>query len=217
MASRGDGRCRYPLRMRRSGRERRRLQNRSNTLLSIPRWRPVATSKIENSHARRDAEPARDLFAAFTHARRDSREVTFFPERLIWIHRSCRQSSTSLDAAANGRHIHTDDAVLAGRSFFRRSYEAIEPVGDRHVGETCRLEHADHLCFQQSPGNSTRPEIDVGQRLVIELRADEDVPHLDAAARLQDPCDLGNGALLLRNKIQHAIRDHYINAAIFDR
>jgi hypothetical protein len=60
------------------------------------------------------------------------------------------------------RYIHTDHAVLASRSFFAGSDEAVEPMVNRNRRETRRLKNADHLCFQQSAGDSTRPEIDIG-------------------------------------------------------
>ena len=46
------------------------------------------------------------------------------------------------------------------------------------------------LCFQQSTGNSARPEVDVILRLLRHFLVYDDVADLEAAARLQDAVDL---------------------------
>ena len=46
------------------------------------------------------------------------------------------------------------------------------------------------LCFQQSTGNSARPEVDVILRLLRHFLVYDYVADLEAAARLQDAVDL---------------------------
>jgi len=62
---------------------------------------------------------------------------------------------------AGGEQIHAADSVPPGGAFLGRSGETIESRDDVRSLETSRRERRNELCFQQSAGNSTGPEIDV--------------------------------------------------------
>ena len=85
------------------------------------------------------------------------------------------------------RQIHSDNTVSLGRTFFCRSGEAIESAENAYACETGRREDANELCFQQSTGNSTRPEVDVSERVVGQDFANHDVRHLYAPVTFKHP------------------------------
>jgi hypothetical protein len=62
---------------------------------------------------------------------------------------------------SGGEQIHTADSVPAGGAFLGRSGETVESRDDVRSLEAGRRERRHELCFQQSAGNSTGPEIDV--------------------------------------------------------
>ena len=82
--------------------------------------------------------------------------------------------------------VHPNDAIPPRRALFRRAGEAVEAVGDCHIAKSGRGEDLDELCFQQSAGNSTGPEIDIAERFVRQHFADDDVGDLHAAGRFED-------------------------------
>ena len=111
------------------------------------------------------------------------------------------------------REVHADDAVSARRTFFGGAVEAREPRRDARVGEPGGLKGRDQLCFQQSTGNSTGPQVDVPERLIWKHLANHDVRDLDAAAGLEDAGDLGDRTMFIRDEIQDAVGDHDVDAA----
>ena len=113
--------------------------------------------------------------------------------------------------------VHADDRVPPGRAFLRGPAKAIVAMRDRNVDEAGILKQLDELCFQQSACDSTRPEVEVAQRVVRQGFTDDDVGHLHAAAGLEDAGDLGDRALLLGNEVEDAVRDHHIDRPIVDR
>ena len=106
---------------------------------------------------------------------------------------------------ARGRQVDSDDTVPLRRTFLRCTGEAIEPVEHAYPGETGGLEDADELCFQQSTGDSTGPEIDVSKGAVGQDLADDDVGDLRATPTLQHPCDLVDSPCLVRHEIEHTV------------
>jgi hypothetical protein len=83
--------------------------------------------------------------------------------------------------------------------------------------KTSGLEDADELCFQQSTGDSTSPEVDVSKGAVGKDFANDDVGDLRATATLQYPCDLADSPCLVRHKVEHAIGDDDIDRRVLDR
>ena len=115
------------------------------------------------------------------------------------------------------RQIDCDDTVPLGRTFLGCTGEAIEPVENAHSGETGTLEDADELCFQQSTGDSTGPEVDLSKGAVGQDFANHDVCDLRPTTTFQHPCDLADRPCFVRHKVEHAIRDHDIDRRVLDR
>jgi hypothetical protein len=57
--------------------------------------------------------------------------------------------------------VDANDAVPTRRALLRGAREAIVSVSQRDAVESRVTKHVDELCFQQSAGDSTRPEIDI--------------------------------------------------------
>jgi hypothetical protein len=112
---------------------------------------------------------------------------------------------------ASRRQIDAKDAVSLGRPFLGRSGEAVESLEHPDIGEAGRLEDADELCFQQSTGDSTRPEIDVSERAVGKDLADDNVRDLRASAWFQHTRDLPDSVRLVWHEVEDAVRDHDVN------
>lgn len=120
-------------------------------------------------------------------------------------------------AQSNRRKIDAHHAVPPRSTLLRCSHETVEPAYDRNVAESRGCEHGDDLCFQQSPGNSTRPEVDVAQRAVRQRRPDDDVGDLHTTAGLEHASDLGDGPFLFGHQVQDAVGDNHVDAAVLDR
>ncbi len=115
---------------------------------------------------------------------------------------------------ANGRQIDTHHAVLSRDLFLRRRLETTESVGYAHVGEARIPERRHQLCFQQSTGDSTSPEVDVPPRVLRQLDAKHDVGDPCPASGLQHASDLGDRVHLVGHEIQHAVGDDDVVALL---
>ena len=69
-------------------------------------------------------------------------------------------------------------AELGGARLLRRTAEDIGPPGNLKIGEPGRQHHGVELCFQQSTGDSTGPELYFFFRRLRYGRLDQDVPYL---------------------------------------
>jgi hypothetical protein len=56
--------------------------------------------------------------------------------------------------------------VAPGRPLLGRAGEAVESGDDPNLVESGQLERLDELCFQQSAGDSTRPQVDIAHDCV---------------------------------------------------
>ena len=99
------------------------------------------------------------------------------------------------------RQTHSNDTVPLSRAFFCRSGEAIELVENAYVRESSSREDANELCFQQSTGDSTRPQVDVSKCAVGQDFADHDVRNLRAPATLEHACDLADSSLFVCTRL----------------
>jgi hypothetical protein len=112
------------------------------------------------------------------------------------------------------RHVHSNDTVSFGCTFLGGFGEALEPLENFHARESGGCEDADELCFQQSAGDSTGPEVDVPKSAVWQNFANDDVGDLRAPTGLQDPRDLADGFRLVRYEVEHTIRDDDIDSRV---
>jgi hypothetical protein len=93
---------------------------------------------------------------------------------------------------------------LAG-VFERRAGVGIDQIARLDVGESVPQEATLVLCFQQSPGNSTGPQVDVSSPLLRHRPLDGDIGQLDAATRSQHAHDLGKDGVLVGNQVDDAV------------
>lgn len=66
---------------------------------------------------------------------------------------------------------------------FRGSPKAIEMSGDTSIFQSNHFEHIDQLCFQQSPGDSPSPKVDVLPNRLREFSADYDIGQIKLTIR----------------------------------
>ncbi len=113
--------------------------------------------------------------------------------------------SEPVQSRARCRQIHSDDTVPLGCTVLRCAGEAIEPVENADPGETGGLEDADELCFQQSSGDSTSPEVDISKSAVWKDFANDDVRDLHASTTLEHARELADGSGLVGHEVEHAV------------
>ena len=115
--------------------------------------------------------------------------------------------------ASSGRQVGADDTIAPCGPLFRRAREAVKAVGDPQIDEARITKHRNQLCFQQSAGDSTRPQINVLARVLRQIFGKHDVGYLGTAARSEHTMNLGHRVEFVRHKVQHAIGQHHIHAA----
>ena len=74
-------------------------------------------------------------------------------------------------------------------------------ISDESVAQQATLV----LCFQQSPGNSTGPQVDVALPFLRHRALDGDVGKLDATTGSQHPHDLGEDGVLVGDQVDDAV------------
>ena len=90
-------------------------------------------------------------------------------------------------------------------------------IGHTRLFQPNHFEHIDQLCFQQSPGNSASPEVNVLPHRFREFSTDNNIGQKKSPPRTQDSRDLAKCFELIRCEIQDPIRDNDINAAVLHR
>ena len=113
--------------------------------------------------------------------------------------RGCRLGR--LDGCAAG----TELLGLATGVFERRAGVGVDQIAGLDIGESVPQKAAFVLCFQQSPGDSTGPQIDVSSSLLRHRPLDGDVGQLDAATGAQHAHDLGEDGILVGNQVDDAV------------
>jgi hypothetical protein len=103
----------------------------------------------------------------------------------------------------------------AGR--LRRIIKDIGLPSDFEIDKTGGYDRSLELCFQQSAGNSARPQIDVTFGTLWNCFLDQDIADLQTTTRLEDPRHFLQGCGFIGDQVQDAIRDHNISPAIVNR
>ena len=88
-----------------------------------------------------------------------------------------------------------------------RAGEDVDLPAPANVHEAGVFQHPLPLCFQQSTGNSARPEVDIVLRVLGDFLVDDDVADLEAATRFQHTEDLAHHLYLVGAQIDHAVAD----------
>jgi hypothetical protein len=113
--------------------------------------------------------------------------------------------------------IHGEYAIALRCLFLAGSSEAVKVRDHTGLLESRGSKRRDKLCFQQSAGDSTGPEVDVSDHRFGQLPPDDDVGELHAAIRFQHSGNLVDGRSFPRNQIQHAVGDHDVDAMVLER
>lgn len=76
------------------------------------------------------------------------------------------------------------------------------------------IRHFNDLCYRQTDGNRTRPEIDNLASVLTEFRVEKDIGPVKAATRPEYSQDFLKGALLSRNQVDDAASGDHIYGAL---
>src|SRR6476659_6334026 len=126
----------------------------------------------------------------------------------------------SLASRLEGFHRRTVRAELdrfTPRVFELRAHVRRNEVAALDPLEPVPLQNLRVLCFQQSAGNSAGPEVDVASPLSTDRILDRDIGDLDPPTGSEHPEDLGENRVLVRDQVEHTIRDHDVEARIRER
>src|SRR6266511_2279632 len=106
-----------------------------------------------------------------------------------------------------GRSVRSELQRFPARVLELRAHVGRDEVAGLDPLEPVPLQNLPVLCFQQSPGNSTGPEIDVSPPLLAHRLLNRDVCDLDPPARLEHAEDLGEDRILVGNQVDDPVRD----------
>jgi hypothetical protein len=73
------------------------------------------------------------------------------------------------------------------------------------------------LSFQESSGTSARPEVDALTRVLRDLRVDDDIRDLQAAAGPQDAVNLGETGVLVDHEVDEPVGDDDVYGRVRQR
>lgn len=109
------------------------------------------------------------------------------------------------------------DSDGAKRTRARRLRGAVEDLGlpgDFKISKASSDDRRLKLCFEQSAGNSARPEVDLSLRPFGNRARDKDVGDLKTPTRPQHAEHLAQRLLLVGSQVEHAIRDDHVGPAV---
>ena len=104
-----------------------------------------------------------------------------------------------------------------GATRLRRATEDVRLPGDLEVNESGGHDRGLQFCFQQSTGNSARPQSDLLLRVRWHRLLHQDIPDLETTRGFEDAGHLLQGRQLVRQQVQDAVGDNHIGPAIGDR
>jgi len=105
---------------------------------------------------------------------------------------------------------------FCGATGLRRATEDIRLPGDFEVNESRSHDRGLQFCFQQSTGNSARPQIDLLFRVRWHRLLHQDIPDLEATAGFKHASHLLQGREFVRQQIEDPVGDDHISPAIRD-
>jgi hypothetical protein len=103
-----------------------------------------------------------------------------------------------------------------GATRLRRATEDVRLPGDLEVNESGSHDRGLQFCFQQSTGNSARPEIDLLFRVLWHRLLHQDIPDLEATAGFEYASHLLQGREFVWQQVEHTVGDDHIGPAIRD-
>jgi hypothetical protein len=108
------------------------------------------------------------------------------------------------------------DVKLPGLLLALGIAEGVNSLADAHVDESGVLEHFLPAHTGQPTGNSSRPEVDIPDRLLGHLDAVGDVGELEHPAGPQNAEELGEAPLLVGDQVEHPVGDDHVGPAVVD-
>ena len=105
---------------------------------------------------------------------------------------------------------------FCGTTGLRRATEDVCLPGDLEVNESRSHDRGLQFCFQQSTGNSARPQIDLLFRVLWHRLLHQDIPDLEATAGFEHASHLLQGREFVWQQVEDAVGDDHIGPAIRD-
>ncbi len=105
---------------------------------------------------------------------------------------------------------------FCGAARLRRATEDVRLPGDLEVNEAGSHDRGLQFCFQQSTGNSARPQVDLLFRVRWHCLLHQDIPDLEPPTGFEYPSHLLQGRQFVRQQVEDAVGDDHIGPAIRD-
>ncbi len=105
---------------------------------------------------------------------------------------------------------------FCGATGLRHATEDVRLPGDLEVNKSCSHDRGLEFCFQQSAGNSARPQIDLLFCVLWHRLLHQDIPDLEATAGFEHTRHLLQGHEFVRQQVENAVGDEDICPAIRD-
>jgi hypothetical protein len=105
---------------------------------------------------------------------------------------------------------------FCGTAGLRRATEDVRLPGDLEINEARSHDRGFQFCFQQSTGNSARPQIDLLFRVRWHRLLHHDIPDLEATAGFEHASHLLQGREFVWQQVEHPVGDDHIGPAIGD-
>jgi hypothetical protein len=113
-----------------------------------------------------------------------------------------------------GRSVGAEFDCLPPRVFELRAHVGRNEVAGLDSLEAMPLQNLCVLCFQQSPGNSAGPEINVSATFFADRILDGHVGDLHPPAGAEHAEDFRKHGILVRHEIDHAVGDHDVDTLV---
>jgi hypothetical protein len=103
-----------------------------------------------------------------------------------------------------------------GTARLRSATEDVHLPGNLEVNEARSHDRGLQFCFQQSTGNSARPQIDLLFRVRWHRLLHQDIPDLEAARGFEHTGHLPQSRQFVRQQVEDPVGDDHIGPAIRD-
>ncbi len=105
---------------------------------------------------------------------------------------------------------------FCGATSLRSATEDVHSLRDLDVNETGGHDRGLQFCFQQSTGNSARPQIDLLFRVLWHRLLHQDIPDLEATGGFEYASHLLQGREFVWQQVEDTVGDDHIGPAIRD-
>jgi len=105
---------------------------------------------------------------------------------------------------------------FCGAARLRSATEDVRLPGDLEVNESRSHDRGLQFCFQQSPSNSARPQIDLLFRVFWHRLLHQDIPDLEATSGFEHASHLLQGCKFVWQQVEDAVGDDHISPSIGD-